>query len=224
MVLLSARSAQGLERAAGRLAAHLGEHAELDLADVASTLHRGRKAFGHRRAIVCRDRAEAIALLSDAAAEGVLTGVKEREDTGVAFLFPGLGDQQLQMAREIYRAEPGFRADVDRSCELLAPVLGVDLREVLYPAEEAAKELERCVKTLRFKGVQILTNVAGKELSDPAFAPFWRKAEELNALVVLHPNGFTEAQRLSLARSRSTPGSGWWASPTWRCRCCTRGR
>jgi aminocarboxymuconate-semialdehyde decarboxylase len=63
--------------------------------------------------------------------------------------------------------------------------------------EEAAKELERCVNTLKFRGVQILTNVAGKELSDPAFAPFWKKAEELQALVVLHPNGFTEGQRLS---------------------------
>jgi aminocarboxymuconate-semialdehyde decarboxylase len=62
---------------------------------------------------------------------------------------------------------------------------------------EAAKELERCVKTLRFKGVQILTNVAGRELSDPAFAPFWKKAEELNALVLLHPNGFTEGARLT---------------------------
>ncbi|MBO0758118.1 MAG: amidohydrolase family protein [Bradyrhizobiaceae bacterium] len=63
--------------------------------------------------------------------------------------------------------------------------------------EEAAKELERCVKTLKFRGVQILTNVAGKELSDPAFAAFWKKAEELQALVVVHPNGFTEGQRLS---------------------------
>jgi aminocarboxymuconate-semialdehyde decarboxylase len=62
---------------------------------------------------------------------------------------------------------------------------------------EAAKELERCMKSLNFKGVQILTNIAGKELSDPTFAPFWKRAEELGALVVLHPNGFTEAQRLS---------------------------
>ena len=45
--------------------------------------------------------------------------------------------------------------------------------------------------------MQILTNVNGKELSDPAFAPFWRKAEELGVLVVIHPNGFTEASRLS---------------------------
>jgi aminocarboxymuconate-semialdehyde decarboxylase len=62
---------------------------------------------------------------------------------------------------------------------------------------EAAKELERAVKGLKFKGAQILTNVAGRELSDPAFAPFWKKAEELGALIVIHPNGFTEARRLS---------------------------
>ena len=40
---------------------------------------------------------------------------------------------------------------------------------------EAAKELERCVSELGFKGVQILTNVNGEELSHPAFAPFWRE-------------------------------------------------
>ncbi len=62
---------------------------------------------------------------------------------------------------------------------------------------EAAAELERCMAQLRFKGAQILTNVAGKELSDPAFAPFWKKAEELGAVVLIHPNGFTEARRLS---------------------------
>ena len=62
---------------------------------------------------------------------------------------------------------------------------------------EAAKELERCVTKLGFKGVQILTNVNGQELSDPAFAPFWKKAEELGVLVVIHPNGFTQAERLS---------------------------
>jgi aminocarboxymuconate-semialdehyde decarboxylase len=62
---------------------------------------------------------------------------------------------------------------------------------------EAARELEHCVATLGFKGVQILTNVNGRELSDPAFAPFWNKAEELGALVVIHPGGFTEGARLS---------------------------
>jgi aminocarboxymuconate-semialdehyde decarboxylase len=67
----------------------------------------------------------------------------------------------------------------------------------LQDSAAAAVELERCVKQLGFKGVQILTNVAGRELSDPAFAPFWAKAEQLGVLVVIHPNGFTQADRLS---------------------------
>jgi aminocarboxymuconate-semialdehyde decarboxylase len=62
---------------------------------------------------------------------------------------------------------------------------------------EAAKELERCMTSLDMKGVEILTNVDGHELSEPAYAPFWKKAEELGALVLIHPNGFTEGKRFS---------------------------
>ena len=58
-------------------------------------------------------------------------------------------------------------------------------------------ELGRCMGELGLKGVQILTNVAGHELSDPAFAPFWARAEELGAVVLIHPNGFTEASRMT---------------------------
>ena len=65
----------------------------------------------------------------------------------------------------------------------------------LQDGKEAAAELERSMKQLGFKGCQVLTNVGGKELSDPAFAPFWAKAEELGALVVIHPNGFTQGER-----------------------------
>jgi aminocarboxymuconate-semialdehyde decarboxylase len=61
----------------------------------------------------------------------------------------------------------------------------------------AARELERCVRELGLKGVQILTNVAGNELSHPAYAPFWETAEALGAVVLIHPNGFTEAKRLT---------------------------
>ncbi len=63
-------------------------------------------------------------------------------------------------------------------------------------AGEAVRELERCMSTLGFKGVQILTNIAGQELSAPQFAPFWKRAEELGALVIIHPNGFTGGERL----------------------------
>ena len=67
----------------------------------------------------------------------------------------------------------------------------------LSDGAEAATELERCMTSLRMKGAEILTNVAGRELSEPQYSPFWKKAEELGALVVIHPNGFTEGRRLT---------------------------
>ena len=86
----------------------------------------------------------------------------------------------------------------------------------MQDGNEAAKELERCMKQLGFKGVEILTNVGGKELSDPAFAPFWKKAEELGALVLIHPNGFT-AGRTSRRASTSTTSSAIRSIPRSRC-------
>jgi aminocarboxymuconate-semialdehyde decarboxylase len=87
----------------------------------------------------------------------------------------------------------GIAEYVARHRDRLAALCGVPLID----GHEAAKELERCITQLGFKGVEILTNVNGKELSDPAYAPFWRKAEELGALVLIHPNGFTHAERLT---------------------------
>jgi aminocarboxymuconate-semialdehyde decarboxylase len=66
----------------------------------------------------------------------------------------------------------------------------------MQDAAESVRELERCMGPLGFRGVQILTNVHGTELSDPGFAPFWAAAERLGAVVVIHPNGFTEAERM----------------------------
>ena len=56
-------------------------------------------------------------------------------------------------------------------------------------------ELERLMG-LGLKGVQILTSIGGRELSDPAFAPFWARTEALGAVVLIHPNGFTHAERM----------------------------
>jgi aminocarboxymuconate-semialdehyde decarboxylase len=47
------------------------------------------------------------------------------------------------------------------------------------------------------KGVEILTNVDGQELSDPKFQPFFAKAEQLGAFIMMHPNGFTHGERLT---------------------------
>ena len=67
----------------------------------------------------------------------------------------------------------------------------------MQDGKAAAAELERSMREDGLKGAQILTSVNGLELSDPQFAPFWDKAEELGAVILIHPNGFTEAGRMT---------------------------
>jgi aminocarboxymuconate-semialdehyde decarboxylase len=50
---------------------------------------------------------------------------------------------------------------------------------------------------LKLRGVEILTNVDGQELSDEKFRPFFAKAEQLGAFIMMHPNGFTQGERLT---------------------------
>ena len=53
----------------------------------------------------------------------------------------------------------------------------------------AADQLEEGVKKFGLRGVGIGGNVAGAEISDPKFHPFWAKAEQLSVLVFIHPQG-----------------------------------
>lgn len=61
----------------------------------------------------------------------------------------------------------------------------------------AVDELRRCVRELGMRGVEISSNVDGEELSAPRFHPFFAAAEELGAVVFVHPSGFTGGERLS---------------------------
>jgi aminocarboxymuconate-semialdehyde decarboxylase len=97
-------------------------------------------------------------------------------------------DAGVQAARAL---NDGIAEYVGNHKDRLVALGGLPMQD----GNEAARELERGMKRLGFKGAEILTNVNGKELSDPEFAPFWKKAEELDALVLIHPTGFTQPQR-----------------------------
>ena len=63
--------------------------------------------------------------------------------------------------------------------------------------EFAVAELERCATELDMRGVELCTNVNGKELAAPEFERVFARLEALGMVVFLHPGGFTHADRLS---------------------------
>jgi acyl transferase domain-containing protein len=93
LLLLSAKSGLALDEMASRLAEHLDRHREAPLADVAYTLQVGRKDLDHRRMLVCRDRAEAVAALRSSGAGRAATAQRRPVARDMTFLFPGQGSQ-----------------------------------------------------------------------------------------------------------------------------------
>ena len=61
----------------------------------------------------------------------------------------------------------------------------------------AIEQLVHCLHALGMKGVEISSTVNGRELDDPLFETFWAKAEELGAVVFLHPFGTSLGERVN---------------------------
>ncbi len=148
IVLLSAKTETALDQATKNLVQYLKQHRTESLADIAYTSQVGRNAFAQRKVLVCREREEAIRALETGDHGHVLTGVHGGVHGGVhdgvprpvAFLFPGLGEQYIGMAHDLYQQEVTFREIVDACCTLLKDQHELDLRELLLPPLRAAGE------------------------------------------------------------------------------------
>lgn len=57
----------------------------------------------------------------------------------------------------------------------------------LQDIDLAVREMERCVKELNMPGLEIGSNINGKNLSDKSFFPFYEAAEQMNCSLFVHP-------------------------------------
>ena len=132
VVVLSARTEAAADARVEDLTEHLRAHPDLDLADVAHSLQTGRREFEHRRALVARDVPDALVGLTDQRPARLLTAADTASGPGVGLVIAGVGEQYPGMAAGLYAAEPAFAAVVDECAGVLNPLLGRDLRRVLF--------------------------------------------------------------------------------------------
>lgn len=134
LILLSAKSESALDEAARNLAGFFKKNPGIDLGDAAYTLKLGRKSLPYRRMSVCSNIQEAVENLSHNKPGEAMTYYSSGERQRVVFMFPGQGSQYVNMGLEIYQAEPVFREKMDHCFEILKPLMGFDLKGILYPA------------------------------------------------------------------------------------------
>src|SRR5919109_3628766 len=66
----------------------------------------------------------------------------------------------------------------------------------LQDPPRAAKILEHAIDNLKLSGGYIGSNVNGRYYNTNEFDVFWRKAEELDALIIMHPEDVAGADRM----------------------------
>ncbi len=148
VLLLSARSADALQRSRTALAAEISGAEQINLPDVAYTLAR-RRQENIRMAVVVKDQQDAAAVLGAAEHDNVFVGESVQSTKSaserVVFVFPGQGAQHVGMARGLYDSEPVFAEYFDQCAAGFNEELGIDLRAEIF--DGTARNLERTDRT-----------------------------------------------------------------------------
>src|SRR5262249_7468605 len=134
--------------------------------------------FVHRRFFLCRSDAsheEAVATLRGDGATKNASAVHawSGRTPQIIFAFPGQGAQQAGMGRELYAAEPAFREAVDECCALLEPLLGLDLRDVLYPERKCGTATDSDLAIANERIMQTWLTQPAMFVTEYALAKLW---------------------------------------------------
>lgn len=133
---MSARTPVALTAMVSQLLAHLEQHPDLPLHDVAWTLRAGRKPFAHRAVVAGRDIGSITAKLRE-----FRQGVKAAEvPPRPVLMFPGQGAQYPGMARGMDAMDPHFRAAMDACVRVLGKLGRHDAIEALRPSGNATED------------------------------------------------------------------------------------
>ncbi|PIE47459.1 MAG: hypothetical protein CSA42_03400 [Gammaproteobacteria bacterium] len=152
LLVVSGKTLAARQRNLQNLADYLQKYPELNLQDVEFTLQQGRYHFEYRSAVSCVNIEDAIANLRLVAKQSLntdanfsinkLSDKQAVSDIKTVFLFPGQGSQHQKMGYDLYDNEPVFKCHFDECCQILQPLLNLDIRTLLFAelGSEKAKE------------------------------------------------------------------------------------
>jgi phthiocerol/phenolphthiocerol synthesis type-I polyketide synthase E len=201
ILVLSAKSETALDTMTENLAGFLSQTGNLE--DVAFTLQRGRKRHPYRRAVVCNAIEEAAKILNTPGHTNRQTLKNDEDKRPVIFMFSGQGSQYVNMGKDLYEREPKFREEMDRSFEILNPLMGIDAREILYPTDPAAnpEKINRTENTQPL--IFAVEHALARLLMEWGIKPYAMVGHSIGEYVAAHISGvFTLEDALKLVVER----------------------
>jgi natural product biosynthesis luciferase-like monooxygenase protein/amino acid adenylation domain-containing protein len=131
-ILLSANSEAALQESAQRLIAFAQAHPETNIADLAYTLHVGRKHLPWRGAFVVSSTQE-LARQSVSACQSAATVTESHDRIGrqVLLFFSGSSGVSSSVTQALYESAPAFRRALDECLSIASLYCSIDFRSAL---------------------------------------------------------------------------------------------
>lgn len=142
---LSAKTENSLIKSVVDFKVFLAKNTQLNLSDLAFTLHVGREFFPIRLAFAYNDLNDLIALLNKESIKNQI--VKNLDKRKIVFMFPGQGSQYINMGKDLYLNEPLFKEQMDKGFTILETLTGKKFDNILFPCNETSFNINQTIYT-----------------------------------------------------------------------------
>ena len=133
LLFISAHHKKSFHAYCENIKAWLEESPEINLNAFAHTSRISRKNMKYRGVVAFKDRVDLLSRLDEGLSPLTTTTTSDRE---LVWMFPGQGNQFIDMGCELYEQNSVFRETIDLCATVLEPMLDLDIRKIIFPSAE----------------------------------------------------------------------------------------
>jgi acyl transferase domain-containing protein/acyl carrier protein len=134
ILAFSGKNPQVIEDYANSFKKFVTDNKDINLHDLSYSSMFKRKHFKHRAYLTYKNQDDLIQKLNNS--DSLKKGTYDIAERNLVFMFPGQGNQYINMGKQLYNKYKVFADVVDNCAGLLKDELNLDIRTVIYPDED----------------------------------------------------------------------------------------
>lgn len=131
-VYLSAHNKTSFETYCKDVKSYLEANPNTNLSQFSHTSRVARKPMKYKGVFPFKNYTDLLQSLEKSSPVKQITSV----DKELVFMFPGQGNQFINMGRELYQNIPDFKECIDYCATTLQSIIGIDIRTIIFPSEK----------------------------------------------------------------------------------------